>query len=642
MMPYVVVIVAVLLVALILIVVLEPVLRFAIVVLGVCIAGAVVAGAVRALVLPVQVLAGVEGYAHVLRPVTPDRVKAGGVLVGLPRGLGRFRGWDWAWPTYLPYQSREDLLSLGRAWFEHTASMRQRIPAWGESRTGAVVAGIALSCYLIGFSAVTLGLAVAFGVAGLVVSGFVRAYRAVLAANDARRLRRRRAVTLCPTCYAQSPYPSYRCDRPGCGEIHRRLLPGPFGARTRLCGCGQRLPNTVTSAALQLAPLCPFCEEDLAPGSGARRTARVCVVGAMGSGKTRFLGAAIVALHQRLAPRGGGVVALTPRDRAHLDRLCDAIVRGAPVVQTPDEERPAGLPLLVLNDGDPVELQLMDVAGGRFRSGDDVAELRYLRSAQAFALVIDPLALPGLDGDIATAPAILDLPPRDPADENLPALVFDRLGSSGADLRRRALAVVVTKADILARLPHGQVLTDGPADDAAVRAWLTSMGSGPVVNLIECTFGEVCYFLVDSMGSIESTGKRTDPLTPLRWLLRREGVALPPGTAVPAGVGPAGEPRSAAVPAGSAPQPTPMTFATSGPAFPDPSVTPLGAVPDPARRYAIGRLKWLIASVGVVALGFVALVVWFGTGDRAAPLWQHVDAVVAFVRRGSLIHLPWS
>jgi len=142
----------------------------------------------------------------------------------------------------------------------------------------------------------------------------------VLLMTDVITRRRQRASLKCPHCYGESTLPGYRCIGPGCTVVHWSMLPGALGLFTRRCSCGTRLPNTVGSAAKALVPVCPFCQHNLVEGSGARQTIQLALIGSVGAGKTRLLGAATVAIERVLREFGG--------DTRHRRSIGQAIRRG--------------------------------------------------------------------------------------------------------------------------------------------------------------------------------------------------------------------------------------------------------------------------------------------------------------------------
>lgn len=540
----------------------------------------VLAGLGYAVALPWRVLWG-RGPVDV-RQLTPDDVVAGAVVAGSPPGESRHFPWDSAWPTYLPYQARADAASVLAAGRQHSAALWSRASKAvydggvaeprsdvAGSPTGKAAIGAASRTWIAAKAALIwtptvaylgglwLGMLVWFAVVsgvGVVAVGVQKTVLAVARRHDVRRRRRRQLTMACPRCYHVTDLPSYRCDGPDCAAVHRRLLPGPLGLAKRRCGCGQVLPATVTGAIPRLTPECPACGATLALGSGGRHTVQLPVAGAVGAGKTRFLGAAVVALANELAAAGGGVESLTAEGAGELATMRTVLRDRAPTAKTPADRPPVGLPLRCWRGSAELELHLMDPAGERFAGWDDTEELGYFSAARAFLFVLDPLALPLLRDEMLGLES--RVPTAEGDQEAVYGSVFDRMRAAGIDLRQRKLGVVVVKADIVAQLPSGQKLNAAASGDSdassgapasssagasngggasscagassdAVRDWLAEVGADRLVDRMRRDFGQPRFFLVDSMGERRAADPLS-PLRPLRWALRANRSTLLP------------------------------------------------------------------------------------------------------------------
>lgn len=498
---------------------------------------AVAAGVVMGVVLPMRVLRG-RGDATFTQ-LTPQDVLNGTVIKGKPAGPNKAYGWDLAWPTYLPYQAREDArgvvaeakLHLSTFW----AWLGSRTRPGSGTSTGRVAAraASATSRFLVGTFWVALlwPLAIAYSAAlwasisawlvfmvgiGLLTVLAQRIVLGVAKLTDIMFRRRERASLKCPHCFGESVLPGYHCPNPDCNLVHWTVLPGPLGLLTRKCDCGQVMPNTVVSAGRTLAPACPFCRKDLTVGSGARQTIQIPVIGSIGAGKTRLLDAAVIGLSERLADRGGRLSGLTDQASDHLDAARTLIRTHADTVKTQDA-RAEGLPILIELDQRVVELQIMDVAGEAFATWETTSNLRYLDIADAIIFVLDLLAMHEVSEQYRR------LGPRDSVlvavgdQEETYAAAIDRMRADQIPLKRRDLAVVLSKADIVTQLPMARSLET--LDSASIREWLVANGFDLLVSRFEKDFRSVTYLLTDSM----SDRVATDPMSPwwvLEWVLR--------------------------------------------------------------------------------------------------------------------------
>ena len=503
------------------------------------------AGLIYGLSIPWRVLRNRGQFAF--RQLTPDDVVAGQAFKGRPRGESKHYGWDRAWPMYIPFQAREDAkgvfgearVILGRLWERITNRIR-----FVPKSTGGVIgvtrdaAGLVpmlfwISILPIPFFGFWAGVWLSIGAwllamlaLGFVVWIFQRMMLLGLRWADIIHRRRSNASLKCYYCYSESRTPSYRCLNPQCTIIHRSMLPGPLGLVTRRCACGTQLPNTIRAAARnKLRTLCPYCSRELADESGIRHTVQLPVIGSVAAGKTRLVMAAIVQLESWLTARQGMINAATEAAQTYLDSARRTVRSHADTVKTPDA-LPEGVPL-ILGDaaGEVTELQLMDAAGESFATWDTTADLRYFDNAKAFIFVLDPLAWPQLRRELELTELASTVVVTGENQKESYGAAIDRMRAEDVPLRRRKLGVVVSKADILLKLPSAAELANCTIDNDSIRKWMLEHDFDLLITRMEMDFGEVRYFLVDSMNNQEPD----QPLSPwwtLQWALQANGSAL--------------------------------------------------------------------------------------------------------------------
>lgn len=507
-----------------------------------------VAGLIAGFVVPFRVLSGKSAIKPDI--ASPGMVVGGKVIKHPPRGFTKHFGWDRAWPVYNPYQARRDAaaardevhLLLAAAWSKVSSNVRK--PTLDTSGSGAkkvgnislsivkttpgIIWGIFVPIPFLGFlvgawSSFALWLLMMVVIGGTVYLGqqvFILGYRWL----DRVIMLRRRASVKCPWCYETSPRPSYRCVNPMCTIVHHDVSPGPLGVLHRRCACGSRFPTTVGAASKVLVALCPVCSEELAPGSGVRRTIQLPAFGAVGAGKTRLFAAALTAADQQLGATSGSLEPLNGDAEAFLRASAQAISAGTPTDKTLHTMRPTGRPIKVTDSaGKVLELQVMDAAGESFVNWHTTEELTYVNSAQTMVFVIDPLAFPRIELELMAERDWPEVVIAAGDQENAYASVVDRLRSENVKLSTRHLAVVVTKADVLRRLPSGEQLD--PTTSTGVRDWLTDQEQDGFIRRIESDFGDVRYFATDSLALCDPH----DPLNPLhvlQWALRSQKVPI--------------------------------------------------------------------------------------------------------------------
>ena len=490
-----------------------------------------VGGLLHGFTIPVQAL--MQGRAQV---ATPARMAAGELIKNPPPGENAAHGWDRAWPVYVPYQAGFDRQAVNAltkkrvraAWAFFTSRGPQSgRPAAGWKKTlgqkmldvphwlaWSVVALPLIGCFIVGTVASVLTWQVIMWLGQSLVTLASAAVQAILRRYESWSRRRAHQSMLCSHCLRSSSSPAYRCPR--CSAVHYVVQPGPQGLLHRVCECGAKLPNTVSGASRKLKVVCPYCGQDMADGAGIRHVVVLPVIGAVAAGKTRFLRMSVVQVGDGLTGRGS-LMALSPEAKAFLNDSRELVRDGRHTVKTP-HVMPRALQYQVVERGrEEIELNIIDAAGEFFGDWETSNELPFLEAAPAYVLLIDPLGLADVHAEFAqTLPADrndMDIAPPDQI--NAYHTVMDRLRAQGVDLSKRALLVVVSKADILRSLPCGQTLR-GSASSDAVRQWLAGNGMDAALQSFRMDFGTVEYFACDSMHHLP----HEDPVSPWRVVSR--------------------------------------------------------------------------------------------------------------------------
>ena len=244
------------------------------------------------------------------------------------------------------------------------------------------------------------------------------------------------------------------------------------------------------------------------------------VIGAVASGKTQFLSAAVMSIADRVKAHNGEFTAISPTSRAFLKAADAAVTSGRRVAKTPWDDRPEGLPFRLTQGAVDKELQLMDAAGEAFADEDRSRALVYFDTSDVILLMLDPLALPKVmplydASDLAGTVSVSDGDPTRSYHS-----VVERLKTEHVDLTVKHLGVVVTKVDIVHELMGEDVLD--AADGGAVRRWLSNRGLDDFVAAIESDFGTVGYFAVDSY-SLRDQDDALHPFNVLDWAFHEAG-----------------------------------------------------------------------------------------------------------------------
>ncbi|QIK67376.1 hypothetical protein G7072_14400 [Nocardioides sp. HDW12B] len=478
-------------------------------------AAGIAIGALAGVVLPARVLRGKAAEEPEI--ATPEAVVAGKVLGDAPKGQAKHFGWDRAWPIYNPHQAKRDanaVLTQRKRTVNGAFSWlfdQDPKPAWLAVLLPPF-AGFAIGAW-ISTSVWYVVMRLLGGFVYIIQQGGVLTYR-----SYDRLIRRRRKATLrCAKCYRVTTSPSYRCIGASCSTIHHDVRPGPLGIIRRRCGCGTSIPATVGGAAKHLDTVCPFCLQDVPKGSGTRRVLPVPVIGAVGAGKTQFLSSGVVELQSRIEALSGSLAPISPVAETFLKAAATAVTSGQRVAKTAWEDRPEGVPLILSLKGRELEIQLMDAAGENFVDWERSQGLGYIDTADVLLFMLDPLALPQVTEQlrVANMGGVVPIAQGDPEDSY--ASVVDRLRAEDVRLGSKSLAIVLTKLDVLQRLPGLGSLD--PSDSATIKSWLRRSGADGFIRRVDQDFKRVEYFAVDSYGTRDGH----NPLHPVRvldWALK--------------------------------------------------------------------------------------------------------------------------
>jgi hypothetical protein len=448
-----------------------------------------------------------------------------------PARAGEFKP-DRAWPCYPFRQARAD---RAKVWAEIGVCYRAVWKWPGESffsaRRGSPFAWwmvfpipvVVITCLL----AAGLAVSVCFGLfalvslcATVVTMAVFSPVALVLLGVDAGRRKLLRTEVSCPRCFHVTPWPAYRCPR--CSNLHRDLRPGRLGLIVRRCECGTVLPTMNLRAASRLRAACQRCRRPLPPGAGAVRDVRISIFGDPAAGKTRFLYAALSSI--RATAEGAGLAFEFPGQSSE-----DRAEAGVGRIESRQDtaKTPGALPVALtfrLGVGLRSTLtHLFDTAGELYRDPERHDSLGFLAQSQGLVYVIDPFSIGLVGQQLANRWGRRGQhAPADP--EAAYGEVVQRLRDGGVAAAGQRLAVVISKADLLRAA--GLEL---PADSDLIADWLMRSGAHNLVLSARREFAAARFFAIASLAAGQY-GQTDDPGTPLRWLLRSDGVRLPDDT----------------------------------------------------------------------------------------------------------------
>ncbi|RKT52843.1 TRAFAC clade GTPase domain-containing protein [Saccharothrix australiensis] len=342
-----------------------------------------------------------------------------------------------------------------------------------------------------------------------------------------------RGITLeCPACHERVTRPIYRCDAPGCGAAHRKLVPGTAGVLRRTCRCHRVLPTLLALGKNRLSAQCGACRHELPEKGLSAPTVHITVVAGPKAGKSVFMHSAV----SRLRLRDEGFEFADPRAKESFERNVELGVHLDPsrALKTATV-KPRAYNVFVGRGRARRLLYLYDPAGEHVASVDHLADAQFLAFTKGVVFIVDPFSLRQVRAD--TDRAVLG---RVSASHTAPKEVLERFvealverGSARRDNRIGIpVALVLTKCDGLldpAGAAHpcaGLGAAPRAERDRAIRSWLTANGQHDVLSSLDNHFAAVSCFAVSYRDAVEVGGQHDtvndDPAAPLRWLLDRK------------------------------------------------------------------------------------------------------------------------
>jgi len=377
---------------------------------------------------------------------------------------------------------------------------------YGGLAGGAVlVAGLLLLQALAVGVLLAVGLAVAYGLRGV----------------DTVLLRLRGVRILCPSCGSRIVYPSYNC--PGCGTRHHDVRPGRYGVARRVCACHHRMPTLLLLGSHRMTAYCPFpgCGEPLVEGTGTARELVLPLFGAGNAGKTRLMAVMVRALLEMSGKRGPAATFADADTERRYRQIEPALIAGDPTRQNL-KKAPRAYSLYVKPAAGSRRLvHVFDPSGEYFNETERLQELRYMKAAETFLFVVDPLsidmfwdALPGSEQDRL----------KELRATGSPSFVFEQtlhnVEQMGVAPKRVRLAVAISKTDLLTDEVAGEL----SADSDSIAHWLECLGLANMVRAMRHAFGDIRFFRTTAMLCGEQIDSSVENL--LEWALSTGGGRL--------------------------------------------------------------------------------------------------------------------
>jgi hypothetical protein len=439
--------------------------------------------------------------------------------------------------------------TIVESWNRNLASARNEFGAAGRlwsgthlEKGGAILrgtAGIAIvvfgTIFFLAFSALHVAVLLAFFL--LIYLGFTLVYLL-----ERGYLTWKKLSTVCPECHERSALPEYFC--PGCGAIHRRLIPSKYGILHHTCECGQKLPATFFLKRGELQARCPNpdCGHLLKAGGHAdSRKAFIPIFGGPSVGKSAYLFSTV----QQLAidgPRlGFSPFFVDSHSESEFDQANRQLSQGRPPAKTL-ASLPRAFSLKLQREGkDSRVLYLYDPAGEAFGETEGLILHKYQGYLSGLIFLIDPFTIPAVRLEYQDRlSGVRDVlkPSALPAEDALSRIFIsleEHFGQSKTVRLKLPVAVVISKVDafdlenrIGERAVQARAAANPTADHKAlreelIRNQLVRWDQGDLVQQLETRCARVRYFTCSSLGRMPDGTARAfagrGVLAPLLWIL---------------------------------------------------------------------------------------------------------------------------
>lgn len=339
--------------------------------------------------------------------------------------------------------------------------------------------------------------------------------------------------SVCPVCSSKNPLAEYFC--PGCGAVHRGLIPSSYGILHHTCKCGQRLPATFFLKRGQIRSRCPDCESLLETGHTESRKTFVPIFGGPGVGKSAFLFSAANRLISYLETGGLHATFLESLTEDEMRRVREQLEMGMAPAKTLNRVPRAFNVQVAAAGQDPRVLYLYDPAGDLLFGTQELAEHKYQKHMNGLIFMIDPFTIPAVREEysdrlqeVRDALKPSGLPVEDALSRILIGLE-EHFGLSKGDRIKVPVAVVINKIDAfdLEQKLGGAPAAAAPPSfeatrDEVLREQLRRWDAG-VVHELETRCARLRFFACSALGRMPDDSaapfEARGVLEPMLWIL---------------------------------------------------------------------------------------------------------------------------
>ncbi|MCH5138639.1 hypothetical protein JMF89_15755 [Clostridiaceae bacterium UIB06] len=298
---------------------------------------------------------------------------------------------------------------------------------------------------------------------------------------------------VCPHCHSQFDIPYYIC--PGCGEIHKKLIPGPYGISKRKCRCGTVIPSTNFTGRFKLKAVCPVCSQNIE----SRETSPICIpiVGGKAVGKTSYMyEAADMLINDISKEKKWNIRFLNEGEEEKFNKGMASLKKGIFPEKTDKANTDAHNIFIGSKKFFSEKLLYMyDISGEYFCSRVGIRRQNYYKYINGLIFIIDPLSIVNEEKSIKIENKFINCNPSDTNTDDL----IDRFIIGLREIKQIQLnkfidipvAVIINKMDAVDY--KGEVMD-----------FLKDAGEEKLIRKFEHNFANYKFFLCSVLGNTDS------------------------------------------------------------------------------------------------------------------------------------------
>lgn len=324
------------------------------------------------------------------------------------------------------------------------------------------------------------------------------------------RFIRKKTWGVCPHCHSKFDIPYYIC--PGCGEIHRKLIPGPYGISKRKCKCGTVIPTTNFARRFKLKAICPACSEKIE----SMEASPICIpiVGGKAVGKTSYMYGAVDMLINDIAKKKKwNTRFLNESEEDKFNKGIVLLKKGITPEKT-DKKNTDAYNVFIGSKKLSSEklLYMYDIDGEYFASRTGIRKQKYYKYIHGLIFIIDPLAIGREEKNSNMKKEFVDYSSSDMNTEDL----IDRFILGLREIKQIQLNKFID-------IPVAVIINKMDAFDykGNVMDFLKEAGEEKLIRKFEHNFLNYKFFFSSTLGNVDSEEayKKEGMEESFKWIL---------------------------------------------------------------------------------------------------------------------------